>query len=228
MINAIALDDEPPALRVIENFCAQLDDIGLQKCFTSPADALKYLRKFPVDLLFLDVQMPSLSGVDFCKIVPQQTMVIFVTAHSQYAVEGFNLNAVDYLLKPYSYDRFVQATDKAREFFNYLHQNKNAPQEFIFIRADYQLIKVMFGDIRYIEGLDDYVKIHTDGAKTIIARMTMKGMLEKLSGGDFIRVHRSFIVPFARIESIKNKVIRVAGQEIPVGNSYEDKLNERL
>jgi DNA-binding LytR/AlgR family response regulator len=228
MINAIALDDEPPALRVIENFCGQTDFISLQKVFTGPAEALKYLRRFPVDLLFLDIQMPSLSGVDFCKIVPQQTMVIFVTAHSQYAVEGFNLNAVDYLLKPYTLERFLQAANKARDFFNYLHQNINVYQEYIFVRADYQLIKITIADIIYIEGLDDYIKIFLTDQKTIVARMTMKNILEKLPVKDFIRVHRSFIIPFSKIECVRNKVISIAGKEIPLGSSYEDNLNKRM
>jgi DNA-binding LytR/AlgR family response regulator len=222
MIKAIAIDDEPPALALLENFASKTGFIQLEKTFTSPAEALKYLRKFPVDLLFLDIQMPSMSGIDFYKQVDQQTMVIFTTAHSSYAVEGFNLSAVDYLLKPFAFERFMQAVDKANEYYQFTHQKENTQQKYLFIRADYKLIKIPIADILFIEGLDDYLKIHLSNEKTIVARMTMKAMLEKLPAKEFIRVHRSFIVPFSKIENVRNKIIMVAGEEIPIGSSYEE------
>jgi DNA-binding LytR/AlgR family response regulator len=223
MIKAIAIDDEPPALKVMESFCKDLSFLTLEKTFTKPSEALKHLKKFPVDLLFLDIQMPSLSGIEFYKSIQQDTMVIFTTAHSQFAVEGFNLNAVDFLLKPFTYERFLQAVNKANDFYNYSHQAGGAQNQFLFIRADYSLIKVAVADILYIEGLDDYLKIHMQNQKMIVARMTMKAILEKLPK-DFIRVHRSFIVPFARIENVRNKVITIGAAEIPIGNSYEEEF----
>jgi len=221
MINAIAIDDEPPALNILQKFCERVDFIQLQKTFTGPNDALKYLRKFPVSLLFLDIQMPSLTGLELYKAIQQDTMVIFTTAYSEYAVEGFNLNAVDYLLKPFTFERFLQAVNKARDFYSY---NRPVTQElpYILIRADYSLVKINLDDIVCIEGLDDYLKIYIRNQKTIVARMTMKAMAEKLPEKDFVRVHRSFIVPLKRIASVRNKVIYIEEKEIPIGSSYEE------
>ncbi len=222
MIKAIAIDDEPPALAVIENFCGRTADVQLEKTFTMPAEALKYLRKFPADLVFLDIQMPSVNGIDFYKAITQDTMVIFTTAYSEYAVEGFNVSAVDYLLKPFTYKRFEQAVARAAEYHNYRKNGINETPKYLFIRADYSLLKIALTDIVYIEGLDDYLKIHLAASNPVVARMTMKAMLEKLPASDFVRVHRSYIIPFNRIESYRNKMIAIAGQEIPTGSSYEE------
>lgn len=222
MIHAIAVDDEPPALKVIETFCSRTEGIELEKTFTMPAEALKHLRKYPVDLLFLDIQMPSVNGIDFYKTVKQDTMVIFTTAFSEYAVEGFNVSALDYLLKPFTLGRFQQAVAKAIEYYNYKKQGSSETPRYLFVRADYSLIKIALTDILYIEGLDDYLKIHLANTHPVVARMTMKAVLEKLPANDFIRVHRSYIVPFTRIESYRNKTIFIAGEEIPTGSSYEE------
>lgn len=222
MIKAIAIDDEPPALKVIENFCGRTPDIDLEKIFTMPAEALKHLRKFPADLVFLDIQMPSVNGIEFYKSIRQDTMVIFTTAYSEYAVEGFNLSAVDYLLKPFTFKRFEQAVAKAIDYYNYKKQTTDETPKYLFIRADYSLLKIALTDIVYIEGLDDYLKIHLVNGSPVVARMTMKNMLEKLPAKDFVRVHRSYIIPFNRIESYRNKTIIIAGEEIPTGSSYEE------
>jgi DNA-binding LytR/AlgR family response regulator len=219
MIKALAIDDEPLALNVIEAFCTQLDYIDLQKTFTKPNEALKHLNKYPVDLLFLDIHMPSLTGIDFYKNIEQNTLVVFCTAHGQYAVEGFNLNALDYLLKPFTFERFKQATDKARDYFA---SSNNQKAQHIFVRADYSLQKIMLDDIMCIEALDDYLKIYINNQKTIVARMTMKAMLEKLPSTEFMRVHRSFIVPIKKVESLRNKMLQLGDKKIPVGNSYEE------
>jgi DNA-binding LytR/AlgR family response regulator len=224
MITAIAIDDEPPALKIIENFCAKLDTVNLVKTFTKPQEALKYLRKYPVDLLFLDIQMPSLSGLNFYKEIEQVSMVIFTTAFSEYAVEGFNLNAIDYLLKPFTVERFMIAVNKANEFHAYTHQKEKSRQEYLFIRVDYSLVKLKISDILLIEGLDDYLQIFLADQKKIVPRMTMKAIMSKLPAEEFIRVHRSFIVPLARIEQVRNKVILTGGREIPLGSSYEQEF----
>jgi DNA-binding LytR/AlgR family response regulator len=228
MIKAIAIDDEPPALKLIENFCAKVDFIELDKTFTSPHEALKYLSKFPVDLLFLDINMPSLSGIDLYKEVKQDTMAIFTTAYSQYAVEGFNLSAIDFLLKPFTLERFMQAATRANEYYQYQHPVQNTMQQFLFLRADYSLVKIPVADILFIEGLDDYLKIHIYNQKMVVARMTMKTILEKLPATAFIRVHRSFIIAFSRIESVRNKSITILGTEIPIGASYEENFQRML
>lgn len=226
MIKAIALDDEPPALEVIKSFSNQTDYIDLVKTFTKAEEAAKYLSSFPVDLLFLDINMPSISGIDFKKKIVSKTMVIFTTAYSEYAIEGFNLNAVDYLLKPFTPERFLQATEKAKAYYQFLHQNTASKPDHILIRVDYSLVKVQLADINFIEGLDDYLKIHLAGQKPIVTRMTMKSILEKLPQSNFVRVHRSYIVPLAKIESVRNKIIYVVGEEIPIGTSYEIKFYE--
>ncbi len=219
IIKAIALDDEPPALAIIENFCKKTPFIELDKTFTKSEEALKYLRKYPVDLLFLDINMPSITGIDFHQKLPHKIMVIFTTAYSEYAVQGFNLSATDYLLKPFSFDRFTVSMEKVKEMYEL--QNNKKEQPYLFVRADYSLQKIPIADILFIEGLDDYLKIHIDGQKTVVARMTMKSILEKLPSSGFFRVHRSFIVPLSRIGKIRNKVIYIGETEIPISASYE-------
>jgi DNA-binding LytR/AlgR family response regulator len=219
MIKAIALDDEPPALDILQSFCDEIAYVDLQKTFTKSEEAFKYLKKYPVDLLFLDINMPSISGIDFFKNLPHKTMVIFTTAYSEYAVEGFTLSATDYILKPFSFSRFQQAVEKA--YSQWKLQSQDPEQNYLFIRADYSLIKILFSDILYIEGLDDYLKIHLQNQKTIVARMTLKTILQKLPTPEFIRVHRSFIVPISKIEKVRNKIIYINQEEIPVSASYE-------
>ncbi|SCY47763.1 LytR/AlgR family response regulator transcription factor [Flavobacterium caeni] len=220
MIRAIALDDEPLALKVIENFCARVGYIQLEKTFTKTDEAHKYLRKQPVDLIFLDIQMPKQNGMEFYAAIEQNVAVIFTTAFSEYAVEGFNVSATDYLLKPFSYDRFVQATEKAKKTLETKNQTQGNDL-YLFIRADYSLNKILIADIAFIEGLDDYLKIHITGQKTIVARMTMKAILEKLPASEFVRVHRSFIVPISKIEKVRSKIVYIADEEIPISASYE-------
>jgi len=238
MIRAIAIDDEPPALRIITRFCGQVNFIELLQTFSRTDLALQYLADTPVDLLFLDVNMPSMSGIDFYRTIDsnstgQPPMVIFTTAYAEYAVEGFNLSAIDYLLKPFTFERFLQAANRASDYYQFLNATGPAKSSFIYIRADYQLYKISLADIQYIEGLDDYLKIHLPNQRPIVTRMTMKTMLQKLDEAaspedGFLRVHRSFIVPLNRIDSIKNKALRVAGQDIPIGASYEAEVLKRL
>ena len=222
MISCIALDDEPLALDLLQNFASKIPTIDLQKTFTDPEAAAKHLRKFPVDLLFLDIQMPDISGIDFYKSLSQNVMVIFTTAHSEYAVEGFNLSAVDYLLKPYEFSRFEQAVQRAQEYYNFIHQKSSENNNYIYVRADYSLIKIDCNEIEYIEGLDDYIKIFLTGKKAVLTLMSLKGILEKLPTKNFARVHRSFIVPFSKISHIRNKKIQLTTAEVPIGASYEE------
>ena len=233
MIKAIALDDEPLALKIIETFCADIDFIELEKTFSKPNEALKYINKFPVDLIFLDIQMPSINGIDFYKNLDKNVMVIFTTAFPEYAVAGFELNAVDYLMKPFSFERFMQSVNKSKEYFNFLNSSSaGTAQNHFFIRADYKLIKVMYEDIVYIEGLNDYVKIFLLNQKPIIARMTMKNMLDRLPHESFIRVHRSYIVSKDKVTSLKNKNLFINFNnekvEISIGKSYEDCIDTIL
>lgn len=228
MIKAIAIDDEPLPLEILEAYCSNVSFLKLEKTFTQTSEGKKYLQKHPVDLIFLDIHMPAISGIDFYKDIEQDMMVIFTTAHSEYAIEGFNLSAVDYLLKPYSQERFEVAVNKANEYYNFLNQKESREQKHIFIRAEYSLVKIATADIFFIEGLADYLKIHLQNGKTILTRMTMKTMLSKLSPKEFIRVHRSYIIPFKLITGVRNKIITLgsSNQEIPIGASFEEAFFE--
>jgi len=228
MIKAIALDDEPLALEIIDSFCQQSDKVQLVKTFLKPNDAIKYIENFPVDLLFLDIQMPSISGIDFFRNLNRDVMVIFTTAYTEYAIEGFNLNAIDYLLKPFTYERFQQATTKAQEYYNFITNAGNVKQPFIYIRADYSLLKIDIQHIIYIEGLNDYLRIHLRNQKPVVARMTLKALIEKLPANDFLRVHRSYIVSLTSILKIAAKMIyiKVNDSVVPlqIGKSYEEEV----
>jgi DNA-binding LytR/AlgR family response regulator len=222
MIKAIAIDDEPLALNVIESLCNKNEDISLQKTFTSPNEALKHLRKFPTDLIFCDIHMPAMTGINLVKSLPPNIMVIFTTAFSQYAVVSYELNAIDYLLKPINNKRFTQAVTKAKEYFDYSNRKEDKVEKNIFIRADFSLVKIPIADILYIEGLADYLKIYIKDRKTIVARMPMKEMMEKLPYADFIRVHRSYILPLSKIEAVRGTVISIGVKEFPIGRTFID------
>ena len=218
MIKAIAVDDEPPALEILENYCRRTEKVELMKGFTSTSRALEYLEQFSADLIFLDINMPSISGLEFAKRIPQQSMVIFTTSYTEYAVESYSLNAVDYLLKPYTFARFQQAIEKA-EAVQRLQQNER--QQYLILRVDYSLIRIALPDILFIEGLDNYLKVHVRNQSPVVVRMTMKALQEKLPDNEFVRVHRSYIVAIARINSIRNKMIFIGEEEIPLGTSHE-------
>jgi DNA-binding LytR/AlgR family response regulator len=221
MIKCIAIDDEPLALELVETFCKEILYLQLEKTFTQTSAAQRHLRKFPVDLIFLDIQMPDMNGIEFFKSIQQEAMVIFTTAHSKYAVESYNVNAVDYLLKPLQNHRFIQACDKAKDFYDYLNNRKPESPNFLYIRSEYALIKIPFTDIHYLETLDDYIKIHQLGKKPILTLMSMKKMMERLPQSEFIRVHRSFIIPLSKIESVRGKSISLGVIDLPIGVSYE-------
>ena len=227
MINAIAIDDEPLALTVIQSLCDKSESINLQKTFTQPNEALKHLRKFPADLIFCDIQMPAMTGINLVKSLQQNTMVIFTTAFSEYAAVSYELNAIDYLLKPINQKRFTQAITKAQEYFDYINKKDQNADKNIFVRADFSLVKIPLADILYIEGLADYLKIYIKDRKTIVARMPMKDMMEKLPSTDFIRVHRSFILPFSKIEAVRGTTIFIGDKEFPIGRTYTDEFFNR-
>ncbi len=226
MIKAIVVDDEIPALKIVEKFCADSEKIELLEKFNKPTEAIAFLKKNKVDLIFLDVNMPSITGLELYKELSNPPQVIFTTAYAEYAIDGFNLNAVDYLLKPFSYERFLTAITKAEVILK--SNTKISINTHLSIRADYALHKIPFDNILYFEGYDDYVKIHIQDQKTIVARVTMKSILEKLSPDKFIRTHRSYIVAIDKIKAIKSKSVFIADAEIPISNSYEEQLLIRI
>lgn len=220
MIKAIALDDEPLALEVIKSYAQKIDSLELIYTFTEQDKAVKYLNKFHVDVLFLDIKMPKLNGVDLYKSLKNKTKVIFTTAYSNYAVEGFNVNATDYLLKPFSFNRFLTAVEKVERE---IALEKNHPEEntHLAIRADFKLHRIPFDDILLIEALDDYVQIHLEGDTKIVARATMKSMIGKLPVTSFARTHRSFIVPIKKIKTIHKDIAEVEHFKVPISATFK-------
>lgn len=225
-MKAIALDDERPALDIIDSFCRRINSVELVHLFTRTGEARSYLETHPVDLIFLDINMPKESGLTFFKSISQQTLVIFTTAYSEYAVESYDVEAVDYLLKPYTFGRFEKSVGRAQERWN-AQRNPGGPtannqvQPPLYFRVDHGLVKVTVADILFIEGLDNYLKIHLAKGQPIVVRLTLKAMLDKLPAGSFVRVHRSFIVAVDKIQAIRSGMILIEDEEIPIGSSYE-------
>ncbi len=221
MLTCIVIDDEPLALELLKKYIAKIYFLELKGAFTDPFEARQLLESEPVDILFLDIQMPDINGIEFSKVVNKKnTAVVFTTAFSEYAVEGFNVDAIDYLLKPIEYDRFLKAVYKAKEYTDYL-ASQELQDGTIFVKSDYQMVKVNLKDILYIEGLDDYIKIYLP-QKSILTLMTLKTISRKLPAREFIRAHRSYIVPISKIENVSKSKVRIADKEIPIGVSYSE------
>ena len=226
MINCIALDDEPMALEVIKELCKEVPFIKLTHTFTRVSLAQQHLNSFPVDLIFLDIEMPDKNGLEFLKAIKQNIMVVFTTAHSKYAVESYNVNAIDYLLKPIEIERFKIACNKANDFFDYSNSSTSKLKHCLYVRSEYALIKILYNEIRYLETMDDYIKIHTTDGKIVLTLMSMKKILEKLPSNEFIRVHRSFAVSLSNISSIRNQTILLGDTNIPIGTNYKKEIQD--
>ena len=224
MMTAIAIDDEPLALQVIAEFCSRADFIDLKGTFTRAGKGLEYLNSNTADLLFLDIEMPLISGLELYKMVAPGTMVIFTTAHTTYAVDGFNLSAVDYLLKPFDFNRFLAAVEKARELKNYKQLKLAGEAEYLSVKVDYSIRKIDIAEILYVESRDNYVKLYFGNGKDLLVRMSMKTLLEQLPQGKFIRVHRSFIVPKQKVTAFRNKTIFIGHVELPTSALYYDDI----
>lgn len=224
MITCIALDDEPLALQVIKEYAEKIPFLQLREVFTNPEDAMASLKAAPADLIFLDIQMPDCNGVDWYKSLPQKPAVVFTTAYKDFAVDGFNVDAIDYLLKPFDYARFLKAVYKAKEYLEFL-SSKDLELSSIFVKVNYELMKINLRDIDLVEALDDYIRIHIK-PQPVLTLMTLKGIQEKLPAKEFIRVHRSYIVPVNKIEKFNRQKITVAGKEVPVGSSYAGVIDE--
>lgn len=236
MIKAIIVDDEPLAQEVLETYISQLPDIELIKKCNNAFEAGECLRQHQVDLMFLDIQMPQLSGVEFVKTLTNPPYIIFTTAYPDYAVEGFELNAVDYLLKPISLERFMKAVNKVAAKIHARTGEKDpekteANDDFFFVKADKKLVKVNFDDILYIEGLKDYVIIRLENSR-VITLQTMKSLEDRLPLNKFKRIHRSFIVNIKRINAILGNMVEImeAGKvkQLPIGKNYRDELLEMI
>jgi DNA-binding LytR/AlgR family response regulator len=221
MLKTIALDDEPIALEVIKSLSAKIHFIELARCFTNAFEAMEYLQKEKVDLLFLDIKMPDISGIDFLKSLSNPPMVIFTTAYSEHAVQSFELDAIDYLLKPFSLPRFLKACKKAFDQHE-LVKNSNGPPgsaKSIFIKSGYEYIRIELDEIQYVESVGNYVQFVVQGRK-IISRLTMEKADVLLPLSTFIRIHRSYIVAKKRITKIEKKSIWIGQVELPIGAAY--------
>lgn len=224
MLSCIAIDDEPLALQLLIAFAGRHPELQLLATFQSPVKAKEFLQYNEVDLLFLDVDMHETNGIDFAKALTQKPAIVFTTAYREYAVEGFELDAVDYLLKPFDFERFCRAIEKVIV----THAALVSRKDFFTVYEEYQLVKLFFSDIVYIESMQDYVKIHLHSGKTVITLSTLKGILERLPVDQFVRVHRSFIVSLKYIQSFSNKKIKLPCTEIGVSDSYYHDVLARL
>ncbi|MEL6864083.1 MAG: LytTR family DNA-binding domain-containing protein [Bacteroidota bacterium] len=234
MINVIIVDDEPLALDVLETYIEKIPELHLVQRCTNALEANEALKSHDIDLMFLDIQMPQLTGIDFLRTLSKPPLVIFTTAYANYAIEGFELNAIDYLLKPISLERFMKAVNKAEEQIELQRKDSPAPgtgsedgADFFFVKADKKLVKVKYEDIIYIEGLKDYVIIRMDTGR-VITLQTMKSLEDKLPRQAFKRIHRSYIVNIDKINAVVGNMIEITeknqAKHLPIGKNYREEL----
>jgi len=226
MLRCIAVDDEPLALELLEDNISKVPYLQLVASCSNAIEATKVLQQQAADLIFLDIQMPGLTGLQFIQSLNHRPMIILITAYERYALEGFNLDVVDYLVKPVSFERFMKACNKAWELYQLKTKSKDvaeAKPDYIFVNADYSMVKVVIDEIMWIEGLKDYIKIHLkSSSKPVITRMTMKTIEELLPGNKFIRIHKSYIAAIAFIKSLKKSSVTIGDHELPVSESYQE------
>lgn len=219
MINCVAVDDEPLALEVLKIYISKMPELNLEASFTDSLEGLAYLQKSNTDLLFLDIHMPNLNGFQLQEALQIKPLIIFTTAHKGYAVEAFEIDAVDYLLKPFNFTRFQIAVEKAFRR-NRVKEKEDISLQHLYIHSDYKILKLAFSDIIYIEALDDYVKIYT-GTVAYLTLLSMKKILEKLPANNFIRIHRSYIVAKDKISFLQYRKIGLLNNiELPIGDTY--------
>ncbi|MDX8338972.1 LytTR family DNA-binding domain-containing protein [Draconibacterium sp. IB214405] len=231
MIRTIAIDDEPLALQLVTSYVEKTPMLTLAGAFDNPIDAMEFLDNNEVDLIFLDIEMPDLNGLEFTRILTNKPKIIFTTAYEKYALQGFKLDAVDYLLKPFSYEEFYKAAEKAKKQIGYERADKNndeveANHEFLFLKSEYKIRRINFNDIIYIEGLKDYVKVYLQNeTKPIMSLSSLKALEAKLPEEKFMRVHRSFIVNLEKIDTIERSRIVFGKVYIPVSEQYKEAFN---
>jgi len=232
MITAIAIDDEPLALQLVSGYIEKTPALKLIGKFDNPIDAAEFLANNPADLIFVDIQMPDLSGIEFTRMLEKGPKVIFTTAFEKYALEGYKLEVIDYLLKPFSYEEFLTAVGKARKLIGLekrAMQKIDANDEFLFLKSDYKIKRINFNDILYIEGLKDYVKVYIQNTlKPVLSLSSLKLLETKLPTTKFMRVHRSFIVNLEKVNTIERSRIVFDKVYIPVSEQYKEKFQEFL
>jgi DNA-binding LytR/AlgR family response regulator len=231
-LKTIAIDDEPLALRLVSDYVSKTPFLELVGSFDNPLDAIDFLSKQSVDLIFVDIQMPDLTGIEFARSLEGAPKIVFTTAYEKYAIEGFKLNAIDYLLKPFSYEEFLKAAGQARkqtELEANVLPSIEANSQFLFLKSEYKIRRINFNDILYIEGLKDYIKVYISGDdKPVMSLNSIKSLEQKLPEDKFMRVHRSFIVNLDKIDTIERSRIIFGKVYIPVSDQYKDKFQEYL
>ncbi len=232
LIKCAIIDDEPLAVELLVSYVKKIPFMELHGKYSNAVDAMKGIAEDPIDVVFLDIQMPELNGLELSKMLPEATRVVFTTAFEQYAIDGYRINALDYLLKPISYPEFLEACNKALQWFTMVQQaeeSKEPEATSIFIKSEYKLLQIELDDIRYIEGLKDYVKIYTEQSPhPILSLMNMKAMEQMLPASRFIRVHRSYIVQKSKIKEIDRNRIVFGDVYIPIGDSYKQAFQDFL
>lgn len=224
ILRCIAIDDEPLALDLLEDNISKVPFLQLVAKCEDALEAMKVMQQESIDLIFLDIQMPGLTGLQFIQSMAQKPMIILVTAYEKFALEGFNLDVTDYLVKPVPLDRFIKACNKALEYYT-LKTKKDANSDYFFVNVDYSLLKVLFSDIMWIEGLKDYIKIHLrSSSKPIVTRMAMKS-IEEVLPSNFVRIHKSYIISVAYVTAIRKSTVFIGAAEIPVSDSYPEALS---
>ena len=227
IINCAIIDDEPLAAGLLKSYAEKTPFLNLIGTYGSAVEAMKELRNNPVHLLFLDIQMPELSGIEFAKILPKETKVIFTTAFEQYAIEGYKVSALDYLMKPVSYEEFLKAANKALDWFCVSQKRQTyAADRFMYVKSDYKLVRVALDDILYIEGLKDYIRIYLADGQKVMSLMNMKKMEDYLPRPEFLRTHRSYIVHMSRAEAIDRFRIVFGDQYLPISDSYKEDVQQ--
>jgi len=230
IINCIVIDDEPLARKGLKEYISDVDFLNLAGEFDNPLKAAEILSRGERQLLFLDIQMPKITGLEFFRTLQNAPPVIFTTAFPQYALEGFEVNALDYLVKPVSFERFLKAAMKAKEYYEVREKNAaetSAAAHYFFIKADNRLVKILFDDVLFVEALQNYVTIHTRDRK-FITYLTFKSVEDYLPSDKFLKVHKSFIVAASKIDSIEGNDIRIGQQHIPISRNQKDEVMERL
>lgn len=221
MISCIIVDDEPLAASLLASYAEKLDYLSVLKSFTNPIEALSFLKSNAVDLLFLDVQMPELNGIQLAKLVPEQTQIIFTTAYPSYALEGFEVEAIDYLVKPISFERFVASASRILKSKAIKAEAAAPLVDHLYVKTEYKLQRVDFSAIQLLKGLGDYTAIITSTAK-ILTLENMKSFEERLPSALFVRVHKSYLIPFQKIDYIEKNRIHIGKEVIPIGSTYQE------
>jgi len=227
-LNCIIIDDEPLAGQLLTSYVQKTTFLHLIGTYTSAIAAIKDIKENRIDLIFLDIQMPELSGLEFATLLPKTCKIVFTTAFNQYAIEGYKVNALDYLLKPIDYQSFFKAAQKALDWFATTESNEKKSDRFIFVKSEYKLVQIHFDDILYIEGLKDYIKIYLDNQKPVMSLMNMKTIEDILPKPEFMRIHRSYIVNMTKAKMIDRFRIVFGENYLPISESYKEEVQKYL